>query len=138
MLDLAAAEIESALKSAEEPVAKLGTVMGSVATQMPQLDLVDHHITQEVQQAIVALQFHDALVQRLTHVRDALLLLGRELGSDSRQGWDQLRDVIRTKYSLEDERRLYDLVIADAPPEAIRAAFAAQIPAGDAGRIDLF
>lgn len=68
-------------------------------------------IEREAARAMMAMQFHDQLAQRVTHVRDALGDLHDELLSGSTPRWDDLVARMRAHYTMEDERRLFDLVM---------------------------
>ena len=59
----------------------------------------------------VAMQFHDQLAQRVTHVRDALGDVHDELLAGDSPRWDELVAKMRAHYTMEDERRLFDLVM---------------------------
>jgi hypothetical protein len=60
---------------------------------------------------MMAMQFHDQLAQRVTHVRDALGDVHDELLAGNSPRWDELVAKMRAHYTMEDERRLFDLVM---------------------------
>jgi hypothetical protein len=65
-----------------------------------------------------ALQYHDQLAQRLEHVRDALGDMHDALAAPVQPSARALLGVIRSRYTMEDERKLFDVVLgtlADAP-----------------------
>ena len=65
---------------------------------------------------MVAMQFHDQLVQRVAHVRDALTELNEALnGAPAAEvDWATVLAGIRFRYSMEDERMLFDRIIGSA------------------------
>jgi hypothetical protein len=68
-------------------------------------------IEAEAGRAMMAMQFHDQLTQRVTHVRDALGDVHDELLAGDAPQWNELVARIRAHYTMEDERRLFDLVM---------------------------
>lgn len=130
LLGLAASQIEVALREAEPPVAALAGVVaglgrcgaGSTAT--------------------TALQFHDRLTQRLTHVRDTLASLAKFLDARAHHGpgsnWERLRADIRGRYSMEQERLMFDLLIGGATPEQVLLVLSEMRTNGAASHVDLF
>ncbi len=79
----------------------------------------------KVAAAIVAFQFYDKLSQRLNHVSSDLANLS-ELISDpnslySPPRWKELQLSIREKYTMEEERAMFDKVLSGTPiDQAIR------------------
>ena len=58
-----------------------------------------------------AMQFHDQLVQRVQHVRDALGDLHDALAAPAADvDWAAVLAGIRARYTMEDERRLFDVM----------------------------
>ena len=72
-------------------------------------------IEEEAGRAMMAMQFHDQLAQRVTHVRDALGDVHDELLTGHTPDWDALVRKMRAHYTMEDERRLFDLVLWAIP-----------------------
>jgi hypothetical protein len=81
------------------------------ATNDPTLMQFAQSIAEEAGRAMVAMQFHDQLAQRVSHVRDALGDVHDELLAGSAPGWSELVAKMRAHYTMEDERRLFDLVM---------------------------
>lgn len=77
-------------------------------------------IEEEAGRAMVAMQFHDQLAQRVTHVRDALGDVHDELLSGRNPGWIELVTKMRAHYTMEDERRLFDLVMWAFPGATVK------------------
>lgn len=65
----------------------------------------------DAQRAMRALQFHDRLSQRVTHVRDALLRLHASVATGGPAEWERLNDSIRALYTMEDERQIFDALV---------------------------
>jgi hypothetical protein len=130
LLGLAASQIEVALREAEPPVAELAAIVARLGASAV------------APAAATALQFHDRLTQRLTHVRDTLAALARFLGERSQRGpgndWDNLRRAIRGQYSMEQERVMFDLLVGGATPKQVLEALAEMRTNGAAGHVDLF
>jgi hypothetical protein len=162
MLGLAASQIEVSLCDAEAPVATLCRAVaalgaaaevldGSLAQLGADADCEDVRrmlaaqrdaLRRRAGEATAALQFHDRLVQRLTHVRDNLAALGDFVHAREHEGahadWDGLRRRIRERYSMEQERVMFDLLVSGATPDQVLRALADLRVGGAAGHVDLF
>ena len=130
LLGLAASQIEVALREAEAPVAELLGIVAALGTSA------------QMRSAATALQYHDRLNQRLTHVRDTLAALARFLDARTRPGsgttWDQLRSDIRGRYSMEQERLVFDLLVGGATPEQVLKVLSELRASGAAGSTEMF
>jgi hypothetical protein len=130
LLGLAASQIEVALREAEAPVGELAGVVAGLGT------------TPEALAAATALQFHDRLSQRLTHVRDTLASLAKFVDERSHVGpgsnWERLRADIRGAYSMEQERVMFDLLVGGATPDQVLQALSEMRTNGAASHVDLF
>jgi hypothetical protein len=67
-------------------------------------------IVADAQRAMRALQFHDRLSQRVSHVRDALARVHSCVATGD-PGWPQMREAIRALYTMEDERQIFDALV---------------------------
>lgn len=139
MLELAAVQIETAMKDSNSSVEVLTdsfTTMagymrmiaetiqtlpdqGEVGVTKQNLTGVSEHVSGMVHQAIIAFQFYDKLVQRLAHVGLSLGDLS-DLVSDPRRlynpgEWVGLQDRIKAKYSTRDEIAMFDAVMQGVP-----------------------
>ena len=130
LLGLAASQIEVALREAEPPVAELAALVAGLGA------------TPEGAAAVTALQFHDRLTQRMTHVRDTLASLAKFLDERAHHGpgsnWERLRADIRRQYSMEQERLMFDLLVGGATPDQVLAALSEMRTNGAASHVDLF
>ena len=93
-----------------------------------------------VQSAIVAFQFYDKLVQRLSHVSQGLEGLGR-IVCDTQSlynpaEWAALQAVIRARYSTQEEVELFEEVMRGTPVAQALQKFAQKATA--ASEVELF
>jgi hypothetical protein len=91
-------------------------------------------IVADAQRAMRALQFHDRLSQRVTHVRDALARVHACVATTGGDEWRALNDSIRALYTMEDERQIFDALVNKGAGESRREA--SQDP--PAGSVELF
>jgi hypothetical protein len=77
-------------------------------------------IEAETHRAMVAMQFHDQLAQRVMHVREALGDVHDELLADDNADWVALLHKMRAHYTMEDERRLFDMVLGTGAEQRAR------------------
>jgi len=144
MLKLAAAQVEFSLSEGGSSVNTLTDSFTSMADSVNAIELstanifekynVDPadqeavtsncaHVTNKMQQAIIAFQFYDTLVQRLDHVGNSLSKLG-DLVSDpgrlySPVEWSGLQETIRSRYTMANERDLFDAILAGESIEQV-------------------
>lgn len=141
MLELAAGQVEAAMRESNTSVEVLTDTFTSLADTLQQIDaavstlpdtvgngLVKSEIqdntqlvSKKIHDAIVAFQFYDKLVQRLAHVCHGLEELSG-LVSDQRRlyqpnEWVALQEMIRSKYTMTEERAMFDAVIHGMPVE---------------------
>jgi len=92
--------------------------------------------------AATAIQFHDRLVQCLTHVCASLNHVAEFVASGNSQKtpaeWNALRERIRGVHSMEEELLLYDLLSKGASAEEKSAALAKNSANQGAGNVELF
>jgi hypothetical protein len=130
LLELAASQLEVAAHSTNAQMETLASSIGALVLLGAELqaskgagfapEALAQKIVERAQTAVVAMQFHDQLVQRVAHVRDALTELNDALqGSPAAEvDWATVLAGIRVRYSMEDERRLFDRIIgATACPD---------------------
>jgi hypothetical protein len=164
MLELAAGQVEAAMKDSSGSVEVLTDTFTSLVDTLQHIDaavdtlpdtigngLVKAEIqsnTQlvaaKVRQAIVAFQFHDKLAQRLDHVCQSLAGLSRLVSDRERLAqpaeWRNLQQDILAKYSMCEERAMFDAVLrGSSVREALDSYLAArQKKAGNGGEVELF
>ena len=136
MLELAAVQIETAMKDSNASVEVLTnsfTTMagymrmisdtiqtlpdqGEVGIAKQNLSGVSEHVSDMVHQAIIAFQFYDKLVQRLSHVTHSLGELSDLVGQPVRlynpEEWVGLQQRIKAKYSTREESAMFEAVMA--------------------------
>ncbi|MEW6515133.1 MAG: hypothetical protein AB1443_14165 [Pseudomonadota bacterium] len=135
MLELAAGQVEAAMKDSNSSVEVLTDTFTSLADTLQHIDAaVDtlpdtignglvkadiqantQLVASKVRQAIVAFQFYDKLVQRLDHVCHSLAGLSHLVSDRQRlyspDEWKALQDEILTKYTMIEERAMFDAVL---------------------------
>ncbi len=136
MMELAGGQIEAAMKDSTSSVEVLTDsfttmsgymrMIGETAKKLPdsgeaaaaKAELL--HATDQVaaliHKTIVAFQFYDKLVQRLSHVNHSLAALSNLVGDDSRlfnpSEWLALQEKIRSRYSMREEVEMFEAVLA--------------------------
>lgn len=149
MLNLAIAQIKQSLNEGNASVDTLASSFTALATNLTDIQTSINHIdtaehsenekiklivqgsattaTDKVQAAIVAFQFYDKLTQRLDHVSHSLASLTQLIADPndlySPPKWRELQQSIRSKYTMEEERRMFDKVLAGLPIDVALAEF---------------
>lgn len=132
LLQLTVGQVEAALTESHSSVAVLtdsftamadyiGGLNAALTSDTPvektQEDLKETttQLTGMVHQAIIAFQFYDKLTQRISHVSHSLDNLSTLVGDQSRlynpHEWAELQQIIRSKYTTEEEREMFDAVM---------------------------
>lgn len=159
-VDMAKAQIAIALREAEPAVAELGAMVSDVGSVARRLEALatsvraqdaalaesiaseTHALTERARAAAVSLQFHDRLVQRMTHAHDALDVLAGAIADRRRHhrpaDWDRLRQQIRARYSMEQERVIFDLLVGGASTEHVVETLRELRESGTPGHVDFF
>jgi hypothetical protein len=138
MLELAAGQVDAAMRDSNSSVntlmdtftsmastlgmidAALGTLPDTIGNGLVKAEIQDgaRQVSQKVHHAIIAFQFYDKLVQRLDHVCHSLSELSAVVSSTERiynpQEWSALQERIRSKYTMAEERGMFDAVMAGA------------------------
>lgn len=139
MLELAAVQIEAAMRDSNASVEVLTHSFTSMAGYMQRISQaveslpdtgevgaakqnlsgVSEHVTGMVHQAIIAFQFYDKLVQRLAHVGLSLGDLSQLVAEPGRlfnpAEWVHLQAKIRSKYTTREEIAMFDAVMQGIP-----------------------
>lgn len=127
VLELVAMQLEVAMQNAAAQaerlslsVAEFSAIGSRLGTQLrdsgdPQLTAFAKAMEEEATRAMMAMQFHDQLAQRVNHVRDALGDVHDELLRTETPDWSHMMAKMRAHYSMEDERRLFDMVLWSFP-----------------------
>lgn len=162
-LELGAAQLESAMKDSDARVASLTSAVSHIVARLgavreladmlaaageprgaelaTQLATVHSELELDARQAVVALQFYDKLIQRIQHVRDGLAIPAEviEAGPQERSAaWEQLLDEVRGRYSMVEERVLFDFLIRGTGPREMMQALTDLQGASRPGELELF
>ena len=151
MLELAAVQIEAAMKDSNSSVEVLThsfTTMadymrlisdtvktlpdeGEVGVAKQNLNGVTNNVSSMVHQAIIAFQFYDKLVQRLAHVGISLGDLSDLVANTQRlfnpNEWVQLQQKIKVKYTTREEIAMFDAVMNGMPVQEAVDKFMAEM-----------
>ncbi len=123
LLELAASQLDVAAHTTHGQMETLAGSIGALVQLGAQLQAAQGAgvasgalagtIVERAQTALMAMQNHDQLVQRVAHVRDALVELQEALNGPPAAGvdWATVLARIRFRYSMEDERKLFDRII---------------------------
>ena len=128
LLELASAQLEVALQNSNAQVERLAASVDAISKLGAQLRAHENPVVAEqgarllaeALSAMFAMQFHDQLAQRLEHVRDALGDMHDALAAPVPPPAHALLHAIRSRYTMEDERKLFDVVLgthAGAPTD---------------------
>lgn len=160
MLALAVAQIEATMAEGDESISTLSNAFTFIAARVRdwrekqasalaqtsvdqrQIDDLNHNadsVQEHVNNAIIAFQFYDRLTQRLQHVKTSLLDLGDLIGDRSRlydpSAWQALQQEIKSSYTMEAERAMFDAILQGESVEdalrIFRASQAADIASDD-------
>ena len=151
LLELAAGQIEAAMKDGNSSVEVLTDSFTSMAGYVRMLSgtlealpetpenadtkaaLVHHaeQVGQMVQRSIIAFQFYDKLVQRLSHVGLSLGELSDLVGDGGRLynpgEWVGLQNKIKAKYTTREEVAMFDAVMQGMPVQEAVDKFMAEM-----------
>lgn len=158
MLNVAIAQIETALRSGDESVTTLANsftsmvsnteIIAAAARNLPESPeastILDNckSVSGKMHAAIVAFQFYDKLSQRLTHLTNSLGDLN-ELVSQPDQlyspgAWRGLQEKIKSKYTVEADKAMFEAILAGkSVQEAIQTSRQSDAAAQD-DDIELF
>ena len=128
-------ETAHAMSSATQTLAKgLFDFSGNPARVFQDLMVLHDNMHARSIKAASAIQFHDRLVQSLTHVSTSLKYISDFIstpGAKSNDDWKALGDRIRALLSMEYERALYDSLSGEATTDSSDKK-------GSAGTVELF
>lgn len=151
MLELSAGQIEGAMTDSNSSVdvltqsfttmAESLQIIATAVQRLPAtgetgdikgtLEGVTSEVSSMVNQAIVAFQFYDKLVQRLGHVTHSLASLSELVSDRSRlfnpDEWKVLQDSIRSKYTMKEEQAMFEAVMQGMPVQQAIQQFLADM-----------
>lgn len=135
MMELAVGQIEGAMRDSDSSVevltdtftlmAKHMGVIAEDASRLPEdgefgeirrrMSGAASQVTGMVHQSIIAFQFYDRLVQRLSHVSHSLEWLAEVVSDEQRattpDQWLALQEKIRARYSMPEEVEMFEAVL---------------------------
>lgn len=137
MLNLAVAQIEKTMSEGHESVDTLTETFASLIggikaigmaaenlSETPEKETIQANVapaTEKINAAIVAFQFYDKLSQRLAHVSNSLAALGKLIETPTRlynpYEWHGLQAMIKSKYTIEHDRLMFDAILNGASVE---------------------
>ena len=165
MLELAAGQVEAAMKDSNSSVEVLMDTFTTLAETLQHIEVAldtlpdtvgngmvkgeiqenTRLVADKVHHAIIAFQFYDKLVQRLDHVCHGLAGLSRLVVDRERlyspDEWRALQEAILAKYTMLEERAMFEAVLGGATvKEALDAYMAARMKEVESsgGEIELF
>ncbi|MFK5894454.1 MAG: hypothetical protein QM504_14635 [Pseudomonadota bacterium] len=132
MVNLAVAQIDLSMHEGNQSVNKLADSFTHLAQIMNDIKGSLHYLPEgenkdnlinstalandNISTAIVAFQFYDKLSQRLSHVSENLAALNNLISDPvnlySPPKWSELQEIIREKYTMEEERKMFDKVLS--------------------------
>jgi hypothetical protein len=165
MLELATGQVEAAMKDSNSSVdvlaetftslvdtlqvieAAVDTLPDTIGNGLVKSEIQDNtrFVSEKIHHAIIAFQFYDKLVQRLDHVCRGLEGLSRLVADKKRLyqpgEWKGLQDDILAKYTMIEERVMFDSVLKGMPvKQALETYMAARMQeiASSGGEVELF
>lgn len=113
------------------------------AAQIEDVKRIAESMSGQVNNAIMAFQFYDRLCQRLDHVQSNLSMLSGLITDEEHivntEGWQGLRDKIKSSYTMETEHKMHEAVMAGASiEEALELFKQAMAEESDDDDIELF
>jgi hypothetical protein len=162
-LELGAVQVDAAMKEANQAVDSLSSAVTAVQADarelvaqiwalesgdperarqaLAQLRIWAGRLTERGRTAIRTLQFYDKLVQRLSHVRDGLALPVDWLSKQkqpSDEDYERLLEEVRARYSMAEERALFDFMMCGLSAEQMFKALMGLKGTTAAGELELF
>jgi hypothetical protein len=162
-LELGAAQLDAAMRESNERVEQLSASVSAVATDARALALQSRvlesgdaaaasqargsikHLADalggHVRATIIALQFYDKLIQRLTHVRDGLSIPADSTAGDcptQPPDFGSMLEEVRSRYSMVEERVLFDFMMRGLSAEQMLNGLTGLRNAGAPGELEVF
>jgi len=119
-------------------------VDGSEQASLAQVQSIAQNMSGQIDNAIMAFQFYDRLCQRLDHVQNNLHMLSELITDDGHmhdsKGWTNLRQQIKSSYTMETEHRMHEAVMKGASIEEALQIFRDELAqkGNDEDDIELF
>jgi hypothetical protein len=145
-LNLGVAQLDAAVRESDAQVDKIAQSLAAIATDLQQLEgaapkELTASMRASVQAAVKALQFYDKLIQRLTHVRAGLAIPAdatNDTATPASIDFDGILDQVRARYSMVEERVLFDFMMRGLRAEQMLKALQSLREASAPGELELF
>jgi hypothetical protein len=146
-LNLGVAQLDAAVRESDAQVDKIAQSLAAIATDMQQFDSgadvaeLMTSVRASLAAAVKALQFYDKLIQRLTHVRSGLAIPAdatADTGVAASVDWNNILDQVRARYSMVEERVLFDFMMRGLRAEQMLKALKSLREAAAPGELELF
>lgn len=160
-LELGSVQLDAAMKEADARVGSLAAAVSGLSTDALSIEqfagellsgdaaAVEHarghigelagRLSAHAHAAITALQFYDKLVQRLSHVRDGLVIpADRHQDAMSEADWEALLDEVRARYSMVEERVMFDFLMRGISGNSMLTALVSMQDKAATGELELF
>ncbi len=160
-LELGAGQLDAAVRESDARVDQLASAVSSVASdaralgqELQALDSSDAAtarsararirelsaaLSAHAEASITALQFYDKLIQRLTHVREGLVMPSEVLAARSPTvDWKGLLEQVRARYSTVEERVLFDFMMRGLSADQMLKALTGLRASTAAGEFEAF
>jgi hypothetical protein len=153
-LNLGVAQLDAAVRESDAQVDKIAQCLAAISADVQRFEagLPDgtanatgiemvNSVRASVQGVIKALQFYDKLIQRLTHVRSGLAIPADATSDPAVAGkvdWNGILDQVRARYSMVEERVLFDFMMRGLRAEQMLKALQSLREASAPGELELF
>jgi hypothetical protein len=156
-LNLGVAQLDAAVRESDTQVDKIAQCLAAIATDLQQLEAraqaepaakctdLATSMRASLQAAVKALQFYDKLIQRLTHVRAGLAIPADATTDPTATAtasatidWNGILDQVRARYSMVEERVLFDFMMRGLRAEQMLKALQSLREASAPGELELF
>lgn len=153
-LNLGVAQLDAAVRESDTQVDKIAQCLAEITGDVQQFEArlqadpsaasgvqLAAAVRTSVAAAVKALQFYDKLIQRLTHVRSGLAIPAdatADLAAAAGIDWNNILDQVRSRYSMVEERVLFDFMMRGLRAEQMLKALQSLREASSPGELELF
>jgi len=151
-LNLGVAQLDAAVRESDAQVDKIAQCLAAIAADLQRFEAqlpatgsagseFVNSVRSSVQSVVKALQFYDKLIQRLTHVRSGLAIPAdatSDPAAAAKVDWSGILDQVRARYSMVEERVLFDFMMRGLRAEQMLKALQSLREASAPGELELF
>lgn len=153
-LNLGVAQLDAAVRESDAQVDKIAQCLAAISADVQRFEArlppggadangteMVNSVRASVQGVIKALQFYDKLIQRLTHVRSGLAIPAdatTDQAAAINVDWNNILDQVRARYSMVEERVLFDFMMRGLRAEQMLKALQSLREATAPGELELF